>query len=85
MIVGGLPFLLTVAVFLAASAHLAPFDQGIRLVLYLSGAEVLATVACLLVKRLRQVGAGLFTALFFTPVALLGLGFLLVLVSGSAF
>ena len=64
--------------------HFASFDQGMYLVWYLSGVEVLATVACLLIKPLRPVGAGLFAALFFTPVALLILGFIMVLVLGPA-
>lgn len=80
MLVGSLPFLLTLAVFIVASAQREPFDQGIRLVLYLSGTEVLATLACLLIKRLRQIGAGLFTSLFFTPVALLALSIIMVLI-----
>jgi hypothetical protein len=77
--VGNLPFLFTLAVYIAASARLEPFDQGIRLVLSLFGAEVLVTVVCLLNKPLRYVGFGLCISPFFTPVASMFLGLIFLL------
>ncbi|HVB75954.1 MAG TPA: hypothetical protein VNE38_20575 [Ktedonobacteraceae bacterium] len=39
----------------------------------------------LLIKRLRHVESGLFTSLFFTPVALLVLSLLMVFITGTIF
>jgi uncharacterized membrane protein YhaH (DUF805 family) len=89
MVVGSVPFLLVLGIFILGLIDQKEgqivFDPGIHLALYLYGTGILATVICLLIKQFRQVGAGLFTSLFFTPVILLALGIVMVFILGPVF
>jgi hypothetical protein len=89
MAMGSLPFLLllgiTIRTFLDQKDGSIFVDQDIHFAFYLYGTELLAAVACLLIKRLRHVGTGLFTSLFFTPVIVLVLSLLMVFITGSVF
>ena len=89
MAVGSFPFLLVLGIFIMDLIDQKEgnifFDQGIHIALYLYGIGILATAVCLLIKQSRQVGAGLFTALFFTPVVLLALGILMIFITGPVF
>jgi hypothetical protein len=89
MAMGSLPLLLLVGI--TIRALLDPkdgsifVDQDIHFAFYLYGTEILAALVCLLIKRLRHVGAGLFTSLFFTPIIVLVLSLLMVFITGSVF